>query len=209
MQALWTDANQTEIKDKNKKARTSTAMSYQKHFKHGTLQLIVGDITKLDVDAIVNAANNTLSGGGGVDGAIHRAAGPALEEECRRIRDTQGGCPTGEAVITGGGNLKARYVIHTVGPIWAGGTQGEAELLERAYRNSLRLAEEHDISSIAFPSISTGVYGYPEEKTAPIALAALREHLENREKPEMIILVLHTQKTYKVYAEAAKQILES
>jgi O-acetyl-ADP-ribose deacetylase (regulator of RNase III) len=136
------------------------------------IRVMQGDITTLKVDAIVNAANSTLLGGGGVDGAIHRAAGPELKAHCAGL----GGCPTGEARITPGFKLPARHVIHTAGPVWNGGKRNEAALLANCYRNSLRLAREHGVRTIAFPSISTGAYGYPKEQAARIAVAVMREH---------------------------------
>jgi len=162
-----------------------------------TIQLVLGDITQMDVDAIVNAANESLLGGGGVDGAIHRAAGPQLLEECR----TLGGCPTGEARITKGYNLKARYVIHTVGPIWRGGQHNETLLLRHAYVNSLKLAQMHGLKSIAFPNISTGVYHFPKQSAAQIAIRAVEEFLAKNPLPEWVVFVCFDQENYNIYRE--------
>lgn len=169
----------------------------------GTLSLIEGDITKQDTEAIVNAANKSLRGGGGVDGAIHRAGGPKILEECIQI----GGCETGEAVITTGGNLKAKYVIHTVGPIYKDGKHNEPELLENAYKNSLRLALSKGIKTIAFPSISTGAYGYPIEEAAEIALKTAINFLKEHSNIEIIRFVLFGQKPYETYVRVFKKLL--
>lgn len=150
--------------------------------QHGTINLMLADITTLKVDAIVNAANNSLLGGGGVDGAIHQAAGPELLEECRCI----GGCPTGEARITKGYRLPARYIIHTVGPIWQGGQYGEDELLARCYRSCFDLAREHDLQSIAFPAISAGSYGFPMDRACRIAAAEMTAFLKANGSMEVI-----------------------
>ncbi len=173
------------------------------------LILMRGDITEQDVEAIVNAANPSLMGGGGVDGAIHRKGGPKILEECKRIRATEwpDGLPTGKAVITSGGNLKARYVIHTVGPIWRGGSRGEPELLREAYLSSLRLAASRGIRTIAFPSISTGAYGYPIREASRVALKAIKDFLETEGGLDEVRLVLFTEGDLKVYEEAAKEIL--
>ncbi|MBU1241270.1 O-acetyl-ADP-ribose deacetylase [Myxococcota bacterium] len=151
-----------------------------------------GDITKFPVDAIVNAAANSLLGGGGVDGAIHRAAGPKLLAECRLL----GGCRTGEAKITGGHNLLAQHVIHTVGPVWRGGTHGEPELLASCYRESLRIAKEHRLRSIAFPAISCGVFGYPLSEASAIAMGEIRAFLAHGSTLERVLLVCFTAETY-------------
>ena len=177
-------------------------------FKVGnaTLELIKDDITDVEADAIVNAANSTLLGGGGVDGAIHRMGGPRILEECKRIRETEwpDGLPTGKAVITSGGNLKAKHVIHTVGPIWFGGFHVEAELLKQAYRNALKLAVSKGLKTIAFPSISTGAYGYPIEEASRIAVGTVKAFLENEDRIERVIFVLFSDKDLEVYLKAAK-----
>jgi O-acetyl-ADP-ribose deacetylase (regulator of RNase III) len=171
------------------------------------LRLIQGDITKEDVDAIVNAANPSLMGGGGVDGAIHRAGGPAILEECKKIRARQGRLPTGQAVITTAGNMKARYVIHTVGPIWHGGGEGEEGLLRSCYRESLRLAVEKGCKTIAFPAISTGVYGYPMK---PAAISAIQEVVDFLKKEDTSLhevrFVLFDHKSFHVYQDVLSSL---
>lgn len=175
----------------------------ERDFGSGRIQLVRGDITKETTDAIVNAANTSLLGGGGVDGAIHRAGGPGILEECKAIRARQGGCPAGEAVVTTGGRLPARHVIHTVGPVWRGGDQGEPEILASCYRNSLRLAVEKGLRSVAFPSISTGAYGYPVEKAASVALTAVAAFLSKEEgAPALVRFVLFDEGTLRAYRES-------
>ncbi|TKI07677.1 O-acetyl-ADP-ribose deacetylase [Martelella alba] len=159
----------------------------------------VGDITKLAVDAIVNAANSALAGGGGVDGAIHRAAGPALARACEGIRRRRGGCPVGEAVLTEAGDLPASAVIHTVGPVWRGGGYGETENLRRAYLSCLSIAERQRMGRIAFPNISTGVYGFPKDQAAEIAIAAVNEFLARHRWPEKVIFVCFDQQNAALY----------
>jgi O-acetyl-ADP-ribose deacetylase (regulator of RNase III) len=170
------------------------------------LSLTVGDITKQKTDAIVNAANSSLMGGGGVDGAIHRAGGPKILEECMKIREKQGECDTGEAVITTGGNLPVKYVIHTVGPIWEGGNRREPELLANCYKNSLKLAVENGIKTISFPSISTGAYGYPMDQAANVALKAVIDFLKKDDSLEDVIFVLFSDMIYKSYESSLKSI---
>jgi O-acetyl-ADP-ribose deacetylase (regulator of RNase III) len=171
------------------------------------LAIIQGDITRQATDAIVNAANSGLMGGGGVDGAIHRAGGPAILEECRQIVARQGRLPTGKAVITTGGNLPAKQVIHTVGPIWQGGNKGEAALLESAYRESLKLAAEQKLTSVAFPSISTGVYGYPVAEAARVAIGAVVSFLSGQVTPvKEVVFVLFDPVTYQAYSSALEGV---
>ena len=168
------------------------------------VKLIQGDITKLQVDAIVNAANSSLLGGGGVDGAIHRAGGPQILEACKQIRNKQGGCKTGEAVITIGGNLKAKHVIHTVGPVWNGGSSNEEQLLGNAYRNSLQLAVEHNISTIAFPNISTGIYGFPKRRAAEIAIATVQQFLQSNDSIREVIFCCFDEENTNLYQQLLK-----
>ena len=171
------------------------------------LEIAKGDLTEERVDAIVNAANSSLMGGGGVDGAIHDAGGPSILEECRALRARlPRGLPPGEAVITGGGRLPARHVIHTVGPVWEGGAQGEPETLARCYTSSLRLAEEHGLASVAFPSISTGIFGYPVEAAAPVALGAIAGFLTQARAVRLVRCVLFSPAALDVYRRALAEI---
>lgn len=171
----------------------------EKKVNQTDITFVQGDITQQRVSAITNAANSRLAGGGGVDGAIHRAGGPAIMAECDKIRREQGGCPTGQAVITTGGDLYADHVIHTVGPIWEGGMSGEPELLASCYRQSLKLAVENELKTIAFPSISTGVYGYPMEKAAIVAIETVTLFLEENEEFKEVRFVLFSVDDLKQY----------
>lgn len=172
------------------------------------IAVMQGNITKAPVDAIVNAANSSLMGGGGVDGAIHRAGGPSILEECRVISDRQGGCKPGEAVITGAGNLPAKYVIHTVGPIWRYGTAGEPEKLASCYRKSLQLAVKNGCTSIAFPNISTGVYGYPKDAAAVIAVQTVVDFLREDETVQKVLFVCFDAENYRLVSEQVAQFLQ-
>jgi len=170
-----------------------------------TLQLLNGDITMEDTEAIVNAANQTLLGGGGVDGAIHRAGGSEILEECRSL----GGCETGDAKITTGGSLKAKYVIHTVGPIYRGGNRGEEDLLASCYRRSLEIASENGIKGISFPAISTGVYGYPIDEASRVALRTVIEYIKNHDDLDQVRFILFTSDDLEVYEEALEELLNT
>lgn len=169
----------------------------------GRILLYRGDITRLDTDAIVNAANSSLLGGGGVDGAIHRAGGPEILAACRRLRAGHygSGLRTGEAVITTGGQLLARHVIHTVGPVWNGGHKHEPELLANCYRNSLRLAHENGLASVAFPGISTGIYGYPKQEATAIAVREVKAFLAQHEQPQYIVFVAFDEESFRLYEQ--------
>ncbi len=170
------------------------------------LSITRGDITQQAADAIVNAANSSLMGGGGVDGAIHRAGGPAILEACKQIVSRQGRLPTGKAVITTAGNMKSKHVIHTVGPIWHGGSQGEAELLASAYQESLKLAAENNLTSIAFPSISTGAYGYPLDEASRIALKTVVSFLGETTSIKEVVFVLFDSRTFNAYTSTLQEI---
>jgi len=178
-----------------------------KSLRIGGRELVLekGDITRFPADAIGNAANSRLAGGGGVDGAIHRAGGPAIMEECRAI----GGCPTGKAVVTTAGELPARYVIHAVGPVWRGGKKREAELLALAYRSTLERADEQGVKTLVLPSISTGVYGYPLDRAAPIALRTVAQHLEGETSLERVTFALFNDETMAAYERALDDMAAS
>jgi len=168
------------------------------------IKLLPGDITKIAVDAIVNAANSSLLGGGGVDGAIHKAGGKAIMDECIKISERKGGCPAGEAVITTAGKLPARYVIHTVGPVWHGGMKNEDKLLASAYTNSLRLAVKNGVKTIAFPNISTGVYAFPKERAAKIAISTVRQFLKTDKSLSEVVFVCFDRENFVIYERLLK-----
>lgn len=178
----------------------------EKTIGEARLSLLQGDITRQETDAIVNAANSGLMGGGGVDGAIHRAGGKAILEDCKKIVAEIGRLPAGQAVVTTGGNLKARHVIHTVGPVWHGGRKGEPETLASAYRESLKIAVQHGLKSVSFPSISTGVYHYPVEQAARVALGTVADFLNENSSLEEVTFVLFDSRTYEAYAQALEEL---
>jgi O-acetyl-ADP-ribose deacetylase (regulator of RNase III) len=169
------------------------------------IQVLRGDITRLETDAIVNAANSSLLGGGGVDGAIHRAAGPALDTECRAVRDRQGGCPAGDAVMTGAGAMPCRKVIHTVGPVWRGGDAGEARTLASCYARCIELAREAGLESIAFPNIGTGIYGYPKEEAAAIAYRTVEDALETAPSIRRVVFVCYDAENFDLYQQERRR----
>jgi O-acetyl-ADP-ribose deacetylase len=173
------------------------------------LELVVGDITDESTDAIVNAANSSLLGGGGVDGAIHRAAGPALLAECKKIREQRGTLPAGHAVATSGANLKARHVIHTVGPVWQGGTRNEPQVLESCYCHSMEEANRRSCASVSFPSVSTGAFGYPVDAAAKVAVQAVVDMLQDPQSVRLVRFVLFDERTFKAYARAANELSRS
>ena len=195
--------------DARRPARDHTLMEHK--LPNGKrLKLLTGDITRVAADAIVNAANSALAGGGGVDGAIHRAGGPSIMQELDRIRARAGGCPTGGAVATGAGRLPARFVFHAVGPVYRDGRHGEPELLASCYRQCLALAEEHEVKTLSFPSISTGAYGYPIREAAQIALDEVLAHFERgRGSTQEAIFVLFSESDYRVYADGLSRKLQS
>ena len=173
------------------------------------LELVVGNIIDETTDAIVNAANSSLLGGGGVDGAIHRTAGPALLEECKRIREQRGLLPAGQAVTTSGANLKARYVVHTVGPVWQGGTRNEPQVLESCYCHSIEEANRKSCASVSFPSVSTGAFGYPVDAAAQIAIRTVADLLQAPAWVTLVRFVLFDERTFKAYARAADELSRS
>lgn len=180
--------------------KTAVMSYFKKKLVMERIQLIGGDITKIDVDAVVNAANASLLGGGGVDGAIHKAGGPEILEECKQIRDQQGKCPPGEAVITTAGELPAKKVIHAVGPVWGDQPKEKSDqLLANCYRNSLQLAMEHDLKTVAFPNISTGVYGFPKERAAEIAVQEVRDFLSDSDGIEGVSFVCFDDENFRIY----------
>ena len=187
---------------KNKQRSANSVYAIQN--KQTMIKVIQGDITQIAVDAVVNAANTSLLGGGGVDGAIHRIGGKEILDECKKIRAKQGGCDVGEAVITTAGNLPAKFVIHTVGPVWQGGNSQEDKLLTNAYNNSLKLAIENNIQTIAFPNISTGVYRFPKERAAEIAIQTVIDFLKNQTTIKEVVFVCFDKENFEIYVNLIK-----